>query len=247
MFDFVISMLAVFAVAVAYWKIGLTKWADQKVEEEERRREEERKTLRYVANPLVESILTGDETVNYTGFIRGLRENGYAPDKMVEPLEKLKKQEMRMNHLFSEIDELLSKIEIEKSECIYAAVQRCLDVYSANRDDFVDAVDDMQRAVLERNRKQYAEKIIDIAKDNQQILLAMERFYDAIAAYLAKANQDETAVHITDFNAVVELDKLTEAFEKVVQETEEEIKSGIEEQMTQSDGEHLTLQAGGGH
>lgn len=229
MFSYVIITVVAFVGAFALGKAFRNAREKREFREAlEKKWEEDRKgVIKYNSNPSVESeTLPVGTTINYLGFLNTVKE--YKRFASVEDaLKELKDQERRVNFLFGQIVPLVRKLKMERPKFAFAVIQRCFDAYSDNRVELINIIDGLWDSTLDKNKEQYAEIIYDIARDNQVIINSLEQFYQATSNYLAKVSEDETSVHVTDLGSAVELDSLTEIFEKVILETEEQMQEQL--------------------
>ena len=229
MFSYVIVTLATFAGAFVLGKVFSNVRRDREFREALRKKmeEEQKGVINYKSTPYVESkVLPCGTTIDYFGFLNTVKEYKRFAN-VEEALVELKAQERRVNFLFGEIVPLVRRLKMKRPKYAFAVIQRCFDAYSENRAALIDVIDGLWDSTLEKNKKQYAEMILDIARDNQVIINSLEQFYEAASVYLAKVYEDDTSVHVTDLGSAAELDKLTDIFEDVILKTEEQMQEQL--------------------
>lgn len=239
MFSFIMITLVTLGSAVFFGQ--LFKEARERRQEREalerQLEEEERGVLKYKSSPYVVSdTFTDGATIDYLGFLSEVKDYGKLSD-VKEALDELRTQERRINFLYDQIVPLVRRLKMERPKFTFAVLQRCFDAYSDNRREVVSVVESLWSSKLKSNQEEYKAMIIDIAKDNRVILASLDKFYTAMSEYLAKVNDDETSIHVTDLASAAELDKLTEIFENVIQQTEEEIEEQLKKER---DGDIMT-------
>lgn len=229
MFSYVLITFTAFAGAFVLGKVfsNVRKNREFRGALRKKLEEDKKEVINYKSSPYVESkVLPHGTTIDYFGFLNTVKEYKRFAN-VGEAIVELKAQERRVNFLFGEIVPLVRRLKMERPKYTFAVIQRCFDAYSENRAALIDVIDGLWDSSLEKNKKQYAEMILDIARDNQVIINSLEQFYEAVSVYLAKVNEDETSVHVTDLGSAAELDKLTEVFENVILQTEEQMQEQL--------------------